>query len=373
MKHVLLYISFVVLFISCQEKPPTQVDGNAEIRTLALWDTSSVDSVHHYIPLANAKMILTSEYGVMINYTNAEGYMILNGIPSATYQISARGVHPDDSNILIVGNIKNVEIKSGVVVTDTIIAKPVSSTGIAINELYVGGPVNNIYFFYDQFIELYNSSDEIKYLDGMNVFRVSGTRALCSDWHSPQLGNPGSDWGEDGTIDGITYAFKFPGKPGGHEYPFAPHSFIVLAQDAVNHKETVPTSIDLSNADWEFVNQYSAVDLDNPNVPNLINMLECKTTEFMISLSADIIIISTGEDSVLVDGIDIDTILDGVEYQSSGTKKLTLDDRIDKGWVQSAPKYSGRSMERREPGVDTNDGTLDWKVNPYPTPGYQFK
>jgi len=297
--------------------------------------------------------------------------MFLTNIPSAVYQISVRGVHPDDPQILIVGNIKDVNVVSGTTVIDTIIAKPVSSTGIAINELYVAGPVNNIYFVYDQFIELYNSSDEVKYLDGMQVFRISSTRGLCADArYDPQLGDPGSDWGDDGAINGITYAFKFPGSPGEHKYPFAPHSFVVLAQDAIDHRKTIPGSIDLSKADWEFVSQYSAVDFDNPNVPNLSNLLACRPGEFMISLTSDIIVITDGRDSVLVDGIDIETILDGVEYQSSGTKRITLDDRVDKGWVKSAPKYSGQSMERREPGVDTNDGTLDWIVLSSPTPGY---
>ncbi len=81
--------------------------------------------------------------------------------------------------------------------------------------------------------------------------------------------------------------------------------------------------------------------------------------------------IASGVDTVWEDGIDIETILDGVEYQTSGTKRITLDERIDRGWIQSPPKYSGESMQRREKGIDTNDGTLDWKTIPTPTPGWQ--
>ena len=362
MKIKLYIISILLAFISCQEEAPVQVDGRAELKIQALWEVTINDSVR-YVPLPNAEMILVSEYGMRTEYANENGILHLDDIPSSVYQISARRKHPDDPYISIVGNITDIEVISGSLVDDTIYAKPISASGISINEIYAGGPVNSIFFFYDQFIEVYNSSNEVKYLDGMQVFRVSGTDGGTKD--------PGADWDNDDDIDGVTYAFKFPGRPGEKNYPFEPHTFITLAQDAYDHTQTVATSIDLSNADWEFVNQLNAVDIDNPNVPNLSNIRMDRTVDFMISLTSDIIIIASGVDTVWQDGIDIGTILDGVEYQSSGTKRLTLDDRIDRGWVQSPRKYNGESMQRREPGVDTNDGTLDWKVMTKPTPGYQ--
>ena len=131
------------------------------------------------------------------------------------------------------------------------------------------------------------------------------------------------------------------------------------------------TSIDLSNASWEFYNQYSSTDIDNPNVPNLINLRSDRTVDFLINLVSDIIVVASGVDTAWVDGIDISTIIDGVEYQSNPTSMQTLDDRIDRGYALSPPKYSGQSMQRREPGEDTNDSSLDWEILPHPTPGYQ--
>ena len=362
MKKILQILIGILFLFSCKENPPVQTDGSAELQITALWEIDKLDSTKAYLPLANAEMILVSEYGMRSEYTDENGVMDISDIPASVYQISARKKHPLDSNILIVGNITDIEISSGLV-NDTIFAKPISSSGISINEIYSAGPINSFYFFYDQYIELYNSSNEVKYLDGMQVFRMSGTDGGTKD--------PGSDWGEDGDIDGVTYAFKFPGRPGEQNYPFEPRTFLVLAQDAYDHTQTVEASIDLSNADWEFVNQLNAVDIDNPNVPNLSNIRLDRTTDFMISLTADIVMITSGVDTVWEDGIDFETILDGVEYQSSGTKRITLDERIDRGWVQSAPKYNGESMQRREKGVDTNDGTLDWEVIPAPTPGWQ--
>ncbi len=348
---------------ACKEEMPITVDGNAEINLVALWDTSTVDGIIKYRALAGAKVILNSEYGAFVKYMDSEGKISINNLPSATYDISIRMTHPEDPNIIVVGNVKGIEVNPGDVAVDTVFAKAISSSGISINEVYSCGPVNNIFFFYDQYVELYNSGDSVKYLDGMIIMRVSGNN------EEGQLG-AGADEGGDGDIDGVTYIFKFPGTPGQKNYPFYPKTFKVLAVDGVNHKNSMPNAVNLSNADWEFYNQFSANDIDNPAVPNLLNIRSDKTTDFLISLTNDVVVVATGVDTVWSDGIDINTIIDGVEYQTSSTMRKTLDNRIDRGWVQSPSTYSGRSMRRREPGVDTNDGTLDFEISPTPTPGY---
>ncbi len=351
MNRIKIFLALTIITaIGCSEDPPVQVDGYAKIKIAALWDTSPVDSTQLYTPLSNAKVILVSEYGSRIEVTDNNGNLVLENLPSSTYGISVRGHHPDDENIIIVGNMPEVEVLSGETVEDTIYAKSVSSKGIAINEINAAGPVNNSFFFYDQFIELYNSSDTIKYLDGMMIMRFSG---------NSQGKGPGADEGDDGDIDGVVYVFKFPGSPGEKNYPFHPKTFLVLASDGVDHTSIISDAVDLSNADWEFYNQFSANDVDNPGVPNLLNMRSEKTVDFLIGLSADVIILSSGEDPEWIDGIDIETVLDGVEYQTNSTLSQTLDNRIDRGWVQCPGKYSGQSIQRIEPGVDTNDGTLD--------------
>ncbi len=361
--QILLATLNLILLIGCSEKMPTTFDGNAQIALTAIWDTSTVENDPKYIPLKNAKVILSSEYGMSVRKTDEDGKLFVSGLPSSKYSISVRMPHPLDEGIMLVGNVRDKEVTTGNIFADTIIAKPISSSGMSINEVYASGPVNSIFYFYDQFIELYNASDSVKYVDGMLVMRVSGNNEGGK--------GPGADEEDDGDIDGVTYAFKFPGKPGDHNYPFYPKTFLVIAQDAVNHKNTVSASIDLSNSNWEFYNQFSANDIDNPNVPNLINIRADKTVDFMINLSSDVIVVSSGVDSNWVDGIDISTIIDGVEYQQSTTVLKTLDNRVDRGFVVSPPKYGGQSMQRREAGSDANDATLDWEIIPKPTPGYQ--
>ncbi|MFA8343674.1 MAG: DUF4876 domain-containing protein [Rhodothermaceae bacterium] len=360
MKYI---ISLVVLFlfIGCNDDMSLTPDGNGSIKINVLYNNGSGNE-----PLDSAIVILTSEYGSFEHLADENGYLEITGLPASNYNISIRKKHPTDKNVILTTSDKNVEIAPYQPVTREYVALPVSGNGLVINEIYSAGPDNNIFFFYDQFIELYNNSDEVRYLDGMMITRISGNR---SEEGIVRKG-PGADEDDDGDIDGATYVFKFPGKPGEKNFPIHPQTFVVLAQDAVNHKSILSTSIDLSGADWEFYNQYSSIDIDNQNVANLINMRSDKTVDFMINLTSDVIALTSGKDTLWSDGLDIDTIIDAVEYQSKVTYRQTLDDRVDRGVALSAPRYSGKSIQRRAPGMDSNDALLDWEIIEKPTPGY---
>jgi hypothetical protein len=358
----ILFLVLLFCFFGCRQNPPVVVDGNGSLELKTIWN-SSLDSIPNFIPLENAKVILSSQYGIQVYYAGNDGVLRLNHLPSAVYNVSIRSPHPKDPSIILVASIRNLNIGSGQIATSVDTAKPISSSGISMNEIYASGPVNNIFYFYDLYIELYNSSDSIKYVDGIQVMRVSHTEGALG---------PGGDWYNDGRMQGVTYIYKFPGNAGEKNYPFYPKQFLVLAGDAVDHRKAVSTSIDLSNANWEFYNQYMAADIDNPNVPNLLNLRPDNSTKFLINLSSDVIALASGVDTVWSDGLDLGTIIDAVQYNSkASTSKKTIDDRLDRGMIQSPPRYSGMSMQRREKGMDTNDGSLDWEILPSPTPGRQ--
>jgi hypothetical protein len=363
MKILTILSLFLLIYLcGCKENPPVVHDGDGVIELKAVWDRST-DSIPDIVPLQYAKVIMSSQYGIQIYSTGADGFLRLNHLPSANYNISVRSPLPEDKTIILVGAVRDVKIASGQTCTPTITAKPVSSSGIAINEIYSVGPVNNIFYFYDLFIELYNSSDSVKYVDGMQIMRVSGSL------DGTQV--PGGDWYNDGRMQGVTYIYKFPGKAGEKNYPFNPKQFLVLAGDAVDHRKVLSNSIDLSHADWEFYNQYMPADIENPSVPDLLNLKPENGTKFLISLAGDIIALASGVDTVWNDGIDITTIVDAVQYSSNPTHVKTLDDRLDRGLALYPPRYSGKSLQRKEPGMDTNDGSLDFEILQAPTPGRQ--
>ncbi|HEX3073974.1 MAG TPA: hypothetical protein VHP30_10210, partial [Ignavibacteriales bacterium] len=251
---LIMMAAFLLHLSGCAEEPPVTPDGRGSIEITAMGDMSLTDTAK-YVPLANAKAFVTSEYGVFEFQTDEHGILKLENLPSSVYNINIKMRHPDNSSILISGNLLDIPITTREVYADTLFADQTAGTGIAINEIYASGPVNDIKFYSDQFIELYNYSEETKYLDGM---------IMCKFAVEFIPGGTGSDTGNDGDIDGITAAFKFPGNPGEKNYPFEPHTFKVMATLALNHKIRVPSSLDLSIADWEFYNPFSATDFDNP-------------------------------------------------------------------------------------------------------------
>ncbi|MBI5474761.1 MAG: DUF4876 domain-containing protein [Ignavibacteriae bacterium] len=362
-KFIVAVFLSLILVAGCAENPPSMVDGNGTLYLIAVWDsTDGAVPNAPLLPMSFAKVIILSEYGLMIRETDGNGILFLDMLPATTYTLSARKPNPNRPNMQIVGSKLDVLVSAGAIRRDTVFGQSFSSTGIAINEVYACGPVNSVFYFYDQYIELYNGSDSLRYLDGMMVMRFSGNGAGKG---------PGGDEGDDGDIDGATYEFKFPGVPGERNYPIAPRQFVVLAQDAVNHSTSCAGAIDLTRANWEFYNQFSGSDIDNPNVPNLINMRSSHTTDFFLSVTNDVVVVSAGRDSNYVDGIDIVDVIDGVEYQTSSNLLKTLDRRVDRGFALSPGSYSGKSMQRREPGSDTNDGIIDFEILNVPTPGRQ--
>jgi hypothetical protein len=369
---ILISLSFFFLLNGCMEKLPGLYGSmkslpllldNGSLVLKVVWNKSN-DSIPDIVPLQNAKVTLSSHYGMQSYNTDADGYLKLNDLIIASYNISVTATSPLDPTIDLTGTIQALSITSDKICDTTIIVKAVYKLGITINEIYSAGPVNNLFYFYDQYIELYNSSDSVRYLDGMMVMRVST--------NLNGIYFPGADWYNDGRMQGVTTIYKFPGKPGEKNHPFYPKEFLVLAGDAIDNRTIIPNSIDLSHADWEFYNQYMAADIDNPSVPNLINMRSDNATKFLVNLTYDIVALATGVDSVWTDGIDISTIIDAVQYNNNpGTTVKTIDNRLDRGIIQSPLRYSGQSMQRKVPGKDSNNGALDWEILANPTPGRQ--
>ncbi len=339
---------FPVLFVwtGCMQKKPVCVDGMGRARVYVEFKKSPELPGE---PLENARVTLTPWFTATIPpaTTDASGMAEFAGLLSGKYAVSA--VYDFDSLKVLVGS-SDITVQSPDV-AQTSISMYASRPGLKINELYTAGPPNDEFYFFDQFIELYNSANDTAFLDGMVVCRLYGN------------------------IDNVTYIFQFPGTPVvGHQYPVPPHAFVVLAGDAIDHRKIIPGSIDLSHADWEFFNPLSPTDPNNPDVPDIVNIKAGKRVDFMLALTNDEVAIATGADVNYQDGLDFDTVIDGVEYQSSPNYLKTLDLRIDRGFAGvGLTRYSGMSLERKFPGLDTDNSTVDFHIIPHPTPGYQYE
>ncbi len=361
MKNNLVLVIFAILtysiyFTGCSENEPVTPEGSSKLILHAYWQEG--DSTYK---MQNAEVLLVSSYGTFKEQTNSEGILEKEGLPSAIYNISIQMKHPQNDLIVITGTLKNIEIKNNSETVDSIYGTPTSTGGIVINELYFVGPVNSNNFLFDQYIELYNASDSTKYLDGMMILKLSSSSNSGS--------KPGSDFDLDGDIDGVLHAYKFPGNPGEKNIRFLPKTFLVLASSANDYSAIHSTSIDLTGSDWEFFNQYSTDDTDNPNAKNLINLRSDTNSDFLMRSDNDIIAITSGVDTVWNDGINKSDFIDGVEYQNA-TNSKTMDADLDQSYVVSPARYSGQSVQRISHGYDTNNSIVDFKIFNAPTPGY---
>ena len=113
---------------------------------------------------------------------------------------------------------------------------------------------------YGGFLELYNNADTTVYLDGMLIARGF---ELAYDYPNFPCSNYLSVTNDPATI-WTRLIQRFPGA--GREYPVAPGKTVVIATDAIDHRQIHREGIDLRSADFEFTGQ---PDVDNPAVPNM--------------------------------------------------------------------------------------------------------
>jgi hypothetical protein len=385
MKKKLRYLSFLILIIglvilqnSCGKKKPTALEGLGSVLIKVGFDITAKAYIDpDTMRIDSVEVTWLDIYGRRSKhpyYTNSKGEVLIDSLFSSKYKIDALKVYSlgEGRSIKFSGSVDKVATISGEETPVCEINLRYVATGIKINEIYYGGPYTNELYYDDQYIELYNPEDDTLYLDGMIICRVSTSYYEGSDPHQYY----GQDNDGDDDMDKVVLIVQFPGTPiTGREYPIAPGQFVICACTPINHKGFCMYNcqywVDLSQADFEFFNPISTRDHDYPNIPNITNIYENKTTIFMISLASDVIILADGSDATYLDGIYIPSIVDGVEYRSSVPKEKALTILVDQGYTGIGfQKYTGLSVERIIPGYDTNNSTNDFEITTHPTVGY---
>jgi hypothetical protein len=358
--------------VSCDVEKPDLPDGR-NVLVLTAYDTSGVYGRDTVIAGAQVEVSSTTFSYKETFMTDAEGHLLIEKLPGGHYNVQA--MKKDNvSKVLLIGQ-KEEQLMSVGEKRDTIYMSFVPTSPIVINEVYSAGCNASSFYFYDQYVELYNTTDETFYLDGLYVAR--GLEADGIYDFNPET----SDFALGFKV------FKFPGTYGvTHECPIRPKQFVVLAADAINHHKYGSLCVDLSHTDWEFYNAVGS-DYDNPAVPNLTPVFATGTytQDFSLNLVHSPLWICTGEDwtpglhCYMYDGneicnwcleIPLYTILDGVEYSGNLPPYRYLSSKIDAtpGGL-GITRYSGQSMERKLPGLDTNNSSFDFETIT-PTPGY---
>jgi Protein of unknown function (DUF4876) len=357
-------------FASCGVDRPLYPDGRNTLEIVAI-DTSGVTGEDSVL-VAGALVELastTAEYKQVFQ-TDPEGRVVVENLPAGEYIVQV-SKQDEVSKVLFMGQ-GTERLVNAVGILDTIYMSFIPTSPIVINEVYYAGCNASSFYFYDQFIELYNTTEDTLYLDG--YFVVRGTQVSTIFDYDPNQ--------EDFALG--YYIYTFPGTRGvTHQCPIAPKGFIVIAGDATNHHNYGALCVDLSHADYEFFNA-AANDFDNPSVPNL-DALWSGSNDFTMNLAHSPVWIATGEDYTYQEHcymsgtsticttymhMMLSTILDGVEYASNPTSARYTPPRMDAGFGGiGLTRYSGQSIERKVPGLDSNNSIFDFE-NITPTPGY---
>ena len=361
-------IPVAVLAFSCGRERPSELDGQSTMTIYAV-DTSGVTG-DEWTPIVEATIRIhstTHEYKAVF-LTNDEGRVVVENLPAGRYIIQAEKSN-EEENILILGQMEK-RIVYEPATLDTVFMRYITASPLVLNEVYYCGCSSSSFYYFDQFIELYNSSEDTLYLDGYIMCRGTQITGMV-------------DFEEVDYAMGY-YVYAFPGERGVTKYcPIPPKGFLVLAGDALDHSHATyrPRCINLENADWEFFNSLHH-DYDNPNVRNL-EPITTWGVDFSFNLSHAALWLATGEEYTFDyhwDGyndqlychVPLWTIIDGVEYSSNPDSEKYLTIRIDAGLGGNGMvKYSAQSIERRFPGLDSNNSTFDFEIVPTPTPGYQ--
>ena len=213
--------------------------------------------------------------------------------------------------------------------------------GLVIKQIYFAGSnAQDGALFRDQFIEIYNNSNEVIFADGLYIAQLYGNTSTNTSSYTLPTGQ--FDWsqsigmgmGNEANTNYVyaDYVLQIPGS--GEENPVEPGTSIVIAQNALNHKEPLvdnngdPISIgdpsltvDLSGADFEvYLGDFRVSigeepyqwDIQNPAVEDM--SLAYWGRENYYANNKDFILDSFGRDSFAIFRADAQTFAEFQDY-----------------------------------------------------------
>jgi hypothetical protein len=328
-------IAGLLFTAACKKDTPT-----AQPVTLTVHVAFNTEDQALNLPLDKSKVTISNNNNgqTYSAETNAQGEAVFQSIAPGNYSISASlaftaAVYTQITSIPVSRDVQFGSSKTGTSITQNSTFEMVL-TASKIGDLvikqyyYAGSHTTRGALFRDQFVEIYNNSNEVIYMDSLYVGNTLANNgklsagALPWDW-SKAVGMP-TNIG-DPTKDYVyaRYLFMIPGT--GKQYPLNPGESIVLAQTAINHAQVYndnegnqvsvidpSLTVDLSKASFEThlveYNRAQAADptkftpfktdVDNPAIPNLKVLYAGTTNDWVFDATGreDLFIFKTSED-----------------------------------------------------------------------------
>lgn len=247
-----------------------------------------------------------------------------------------------------------------------------SKTGqIVIKEVYYGGCTNpadgKTYSNKDQYIILYNNSEEVAYLDSLCIGVADPWLALTSGKTSPWV-KAGSSELRD-SVPNTLIGWMFPGT--GKSNPLQPGAQAIVVLNGINHKISCSTSVDLSKPGyWAMYNSIltPSQSAPQPGVNILNGFWKCGTsTSYIVAPQGPAVFIYTmggktpakfvsdtytwkpGQTSRNFDCLMVDKnlVLDGVECFRNTTDTKRFRPEIDNGFTMVDGTGTSQSVIRK--------------------------
>jgi hypothetical protein len=272
-----------------------------------------------------------------------------------------------------------IELQLNVTAAGTFVIKEVYYTG---SETPEGDT-----YFRDQFIEIYNNTDERLYADGLYVASIYGASGQINPNTEP---TPFQDDQEAAYASNI---WRVPG--GGTDVPVEPGESIVIAQHGIDHADDPdgnPASpVNLGDADFEMYTGRDQ-DIDVANVPNMERTYFTGGFYSLVPVFGPAWVLFETDDFDSLEQVPIpdvgfldprirvpnELIIDGFEALQTPTsdnfKRLPLD--VDAGFVAASGTYTSESARRliqrevdgRRILKNTNNTGSDFEMISAPTP-----
>jgi len=309
-KYLFLILSILMLILNgCRED---DFRANQQLKPVSFKVLVSYDQSYGTAKVHNALVSLTNiETKQKIEKTtDKNGELNLTGVLPGEYNISVQQTFTAETflktfgynltgqdEITFNGNQEKVIINANTTST-SIVLKTGKIGNLVLKQIYYSGSdVKRGAIFRDQFVEIYNNSNEILYADGLYFAQLKGNNNTKTTIFT--LPNGQFDWsksdsneiGNKANTDYVyaSYVIRIPGS--GTQYPIKPGESVVIAATAINHKEPFTDNngksvsiedpnltVDLSKANFEgYLGNYRKSigqdvyiqDIDNPNVPDV--------------------------------------------------------------------------------------------------------
>lgn len=438
----LLILTIACSMFSCRKWDLKPAISPLDLKVHVSYDTSRGD---FSLPLQNIEIRIQNTWNNKTHETlsGADGSATFANVSAGMYNVVAKMTidkdeftrltgQPAQDDVVLNAALNNIALNSA---TDANIHLKLQLGRIGdlvIKQIYyAGSDTRKGASFRDQFIEIYNNSNDTIFADSLYVAQVIGNNSTNPDFSKGYYITSGPlrgqyDWSKSigmpqdiNANDDYFYTkslYRIPGT--GRDYPILPGQSIVIAQTAVNHRgpysnntggtieiEDPSLTVDLSDADFEvYLGSYLASplvsDVDNPAVPDMI-MIDYSGKDWILdALGRDAFAIFKTTDDIsgtypkypnptvvavtanttMHYQIPVDFIIDAVEIQpntpaSRVAKKLP--ERYDAGFgFVPAGSYSSQSIIRKTSKTvgnrvvltDTNNSSNDFDFLPRAEP-----